>query len=763
MATRREPRTAVEPATPSDDVPPLAEAKLAPPRVRGRLVGRPRVLRRLDAGEDAVLTLVAAPAGYGKTTAVRAWCAERAAALAWVTLDAGDNDPARLWACVATAVDRVRAGLGRAVLQRLRVAGASIEAAIDELLNGAAVFAGEIVVVLDDLQTVTNSDCLATISYALDHLPANVRVIAITRTDPPLRLAQLRARGQLAELRGDELAFTADEARALLADWAGLELVPSEVETLRERTEGWPAALFLSALWLRNVEDPHRAVRAFGGDHRFVADYLSSEVIGSLDDDARAFLLRACVLGRFTPELCDVVMGRSDSAAVLAELERSNLFVRRLERGRWYRIHSLFAEFAVHALAAHEPGAAEDVHRRAAVWFRSRGNPAEAIEHAWAADDLELVAQILVEHQVAVYRAGGARTLLRWMRRLPDAQFVEHPDLAVGAATVAATIGRTTLEQRRFLELARRARAEHPERVGPFTRALEEMVRALTLDGGVGRALLHGRRAVDLSRAGSDETLVSSLGSLARAAYLAGELEEAWDAASRAIEHPDVERRPPAHVLARSTLALVAVERGQARSARTHAEQARQIVGKLGSSRTWLGGNAAVALGSVLLGEGIDAEAERELAYAEGCFGDEVATVHHVWLLVLLARVRCRRGRLEEAVATLRSAREEMSQLADCGRVPTIAGEVERELSAAEKRAGAGELLGAPSGAELAVLRSLASDLTIRQIAAQLFLSPNTVRSHTRAIYRKLGVNTRADAVARADALDLLGQTESPM
>jgi LuxR family transcriptional regulator, maltose regulon positive regulatory protein len=746
----------------ADAAPPLAEAKLAAPRSRTAIVQRPRILAVLDAADDAALTLVAAPTGYGKTTAVRAWCASRDASLAWVTLDVGDNDPARFWAYVASAVDRVRQGLGRRALQRLSVAEGSMETVVDELMNGIAALGDTLVVVLDDLHTVTDGECVSSLDYAVEHLPANARLIVLTRTDPALRLPQLRARGSLAELRANELAFTAAETRELLVEHAGIPLDAEEVETLRRRTEGWPAALFLAALWLRDVEDPQRAVREFGGNHRFVADYLSSEVIGSLDDDARSFLLRACVLGRFTAELCDGVLGRSDSAAILAELERSNLFVLRLEREGWYRIHSLFAEFAVHELASLEPGAAEEIHQLAAKWLRSRARPVEAIEHASAAGDHELVAQILVEHQVAAYRTGRARTLLRWMRTLPDEQFIEHPELAVGAATVAATIGQTTLEQRRFLQLARRARVEHPERLTPYVGAMEEMVSALTVDGGVTRALVHGRRAVELARAGADDVLVAALGSYARAAYFAGELDQAWTAALRAVEHPDAEHRPPGHCLARSTLALVAIERGQIAAARVQAERAKSIVGRIGISRTWLGANASAALGSVLAHEGAHAEAERELAYAEHFFRDEVATVHHAWLLVLLAGVRCRRGRLDEAEATLRSAQQALAGLADSGRVPSIAAEVERELAVARRRASGGEMLDAPSDAELAVLRLLATDLSAREIGEELFLSPNTIRSHTRALYRKLGVNSRAEAVARAGTLGLLGQAEAP-
>src|SRR5262249_41705289 len=182
------------------------------------------------------------------------------------------------------------------------------------------------------------------------------RLIVVSRMDPALGLPQRRARGDLSELRSSELAFTTEEAYELLVDRGGVSLEAHEVETLCERTEGWPAALYLALLWLRHLDDPHRAVRDFGGDHRFVADYLNHEVLGSLDEDARWFLLRTSVLGQFTIELCEAVFGRDDAASVLRDLERSNLFVARLEHGGWFRVHSLFAEFAGFQLAASEPG-----------------------------------------------------------------------------------------------------------------------------------------------------------------------------------------------------------------------------------------------------------------------------------------------------------------------------------------------------------------------------------------------------------------------
>jgi LuxR family transcriptional regulator, maltose regulon positive regulatory protein len=746
----------------SDELPPLAEAKLAAPRQRRGLVRRPRLEQALEAGADAALTLVAAPAGYGKTTAVRAWVEHSGSAFAWVTLDAADNEPARLWTYVATAIDRIRNGLGRRALNRLRASATAVEVAVDEVMNGIAEFGQPVTLVLDDLQTVTDRECLASLDYAIERLPPTARLIMITRADPALELARLRGRGTLSEVRAGDLAFTPAEARELLVDRAGLELDEEQIGILRKRTEGWPAALYLAALWLRSVEDRDEAVLEFGGQHRYVAEYLSHEVLASLDPARRSFLLRAAVLGSFTAELCDAVLDRSDSAAVLGELEESNMFVLSLERREWFRVHALFAEFAAAQLAAVEPRAPQAIHRRAAEWLRSQGLVVEAMQHAAAAGDLEVVAELLSEYHLPLIRNGRSGTLLRWAQALPDDLLIRHPDAAVGAATAALLVGRMTRERRRFVRLAEHARRQNPERFGVYEECVTAMLRAAGLDGGVGDAVVEGYRAVELAQRSVDDTLVAALSSLARALYFAGDLDAARSAASRAVEHPDTARRAPAVTVAHAVLALIAADRGRAASAREHAEAARALVGRITSSRSWLGSTVAEAVGAVLAAEGDLAAAEREFSYAERFLEDEVATVPHARLLVRLAGIRCRRGRLDDADDTLCRAREELAELRDSGAVPLFADEVASEIEQARRQAGNGHILELPSEAELTVLRLLASDLSTREIAARLFLSPNTVRSHIRSIYRKLGVGTRQDAVARADTMGLLTGTQSP-
>ena len=745
-----------------DTSPLILEAKLEPPRLQHGLVHRPRTLAALDAGVDAVLTLVAAPAGYGKTTATRAWCATQDAAPVWLTADSGDNDQTRLWRHLATAVDRVRSGLGQPALRRLSVAGSPIEDAVDELMNGIASYASPLSLILDDLHSVTDDECLASLDYALPHLPANARLIVMTRVDPPLSLGRLRGRGELVELRADDLTFNRSEARELIVVRGRVELDDDEIDLLLTRTEGWPAALVLAALWLQTVDDPSIAVRAFGGDHRFVADYLSSEILASLREDHLSFLQGIAVLGEFTADLCDAVLERNDSESELAELERGNLFVSRLEQGKWFRMHALFAEYAQARLASTDPGAASRIHLRAARWLRSKGLRDKAVAHAAAAGDHELVAQMLVEDHLTMIRNGGLRTLVRQVRALPDESVVEHPELAVGAAAAAKLAGGSTIESRRFLGLADRALAKQPATSIGYVAAGVRMVRAMMLDGGVTHAVADGRLAIELAQTESLEVEPAARAATARALYFAGAMEEAQEAAVHVLKHPEIDQRVPTLVHTRATLAFVAVARGQIARARRHAEQAKAATGRIGTSRSWLGANASAAIGVVLAAEGDLVAAERELATAEHFFADDVPTLHHTWLLALLAQVRIRRGRLDRGEAALRSVRDDLDELPDSGIVVALADDAERDLEAARVRAHVGDVLESPSEAETAVLRLLAGDLTTREIGDQLFLSHNTVRSHVHALYAKLGVHSRADAVARAAELGLLGEADSP-
>jgi len=741
----------------------MSAGKLAPPSLPPESVTRPRVMRALDAGRPGALTLVVAPAGYGKTTAVRAWCELRQTPFVWVSLDDSDNDPFRLWSCVSTAAERLRPRLGVGASRWLEMAGGAIEASIDELWRRTAELGGELVFVLDDYHEVTDSESLTSIDHALKRLPANARIVVVSRADAGLRLARLRVRGALAELREAELAFTLAETRRLVEKAALEDLTALDVESLWLRTQGWPAGLALAVGWLRSMEgDRHAALRRFGGGHRLIAQYLSEEVLAALGPDQRQFLERVAVLGRVHPALCDDVLNRGDSNEMLSGLARVNAFITPLDSGGWYRVHPLLAEFTRAQLAADDSHGEQRIHRSAARWFRDRRLPIAALEHAAQADDNALVADILAEQHLALIRAGRARTILRWAERLPDDEIIGRPDIATAAATAAAIIGGHTIQLRRYPQLADWAQARRPAAVSPYTTATAAMVRAASLDGGVNAAVIEGRQAVAIAEREADATLVAALGGLARALFFAGEMADAWDAALRALEHPDADRRPPGHAFARSTLALVAAERGQLAWSRAHAEKARSIMGTVGNSRSWLGANAAVATGIVFREEGDHAAAERHFAQAERFFRDDVPTVHHAWLLLLLALTRSRRGRLDDAARTLDEARIVIAGLPDVGILAPLGEAVQDELERRRGRVADGEVLALPTDAEMAVLRFLITDLSAREIAGELFLSPNTVRSHIRSIYRKLGAQSRTEAVARATSMNLLAHSQSP-
>jgi LuxR family maltose regulon positive regulatory protein len=280
----------------------------------------------LDGDAPTGLTVLNATVGYGKTTLARSWCTERPEAVIWMTLDAADDDPVRLWTHLATAVERLGDGLGSDALMSLGARGAPIEAAVDEVMNGLVSYGRAATIVLDDLHAVKSEASLHSIEHAVERLPVNARLVASTRSDLRIGAARLLARRALTEIRARELAFTIDETRELLAR-EGIEVSDDSVELLVERTEGWPAGLYLAALWLRDLDHPDDDVRAFAGSARHVGEYLTDEVLTALSPNTRDFLVRTSVLARFTPELCDAVLGGEDSAAVLAELARSNMFL----------------------------------------------------------------------------------------------------------------------------------------------------------------------------------------------------------------------------------------------------------------------------------------------------------------------------------------------------------------------------------------------------------------------------------------------------
>ena len=740
---------------------PLIETKLVPPRLGREVVIRDRLLAELDRHSSRALTLVEAPVGFGKTVLVQSWCAHTDSAVAWVSLDAGDNDPSRLWAYIATSVDRVRSGLGRGALARLRSLGAPIEVAVDELVNGVTAYAQPLAIVLDDLHLVTEEACLSSLEHAFVHLPANARMIATTRADPALPLGRLRGRGALSEIRAHALALTVDEARELLVSREGIALDDESVELLVERTEGWPAGLYLAALWLRDLEDPAAGVRNFHGDHRHIADYLTSEVLDALDADTRRFLVETSVLGRFSPTLCDYVLGRSDSSACLREIERTNGFLIALDpQGEWYRYHHLFAELLKLELAHTEPRALTRIHVRASDWCRENGLTEDALEHAAAASDEGLIATILSDNHRALLRSGQMATILRWVTTLPDELLLERPELPLAGALASGMLGHSHHERKRLISLAARVRAEKRAAWGPYHEVMLGLTATPWVENDVGESLKLIRGAADLARTAVPEGAVPALAILGLLLFLTGELAEARAAAEEALARPEVERAHHGHVVALASLALIHAEAGAADTAEAEALKAVEVAEEAGISGVSTGGLAHVALASALAAGGRLRRAEREALEGERLRRHPEPEAVHLYALVTLAGIRARRGELAHARAHLDEVNRGLEAFDDPGRLPELALTAEGLL--AQREESTAPLAEPLTAAEMNVLGLLASELSLREIAARLYLSRNTVKTHTRALYRKLGVSSREEAVVEATALGLLASDESP-
>jgi ATP/maltotriose-dependent transcriptional regulator MalT len=734
----------------------LVETKLMPPRVREQIVQRPRLLRALDGFADTELTLLSAPAGSGKSVLVASWCAAHPElAIAWLSVDPADNDPVRLWTYVATAVDRVLPGLGRRAVERLQRPGAAVTAALDELLGAISASSDPLTVVLDDLHLLQDEHALRSVEYAVEQLPRSARLIALTRADPGIRLGRLRARKALGELRVRDLAFTLEEARELIVMQEGVPLDDGQLGMLVERSEGWAAGLYLAALWLREQPDPKKGLQDFNGDHRHVAEYFSGEVIDGLDDDTRRFLLHTAVLARLSGPLCDAVLDTVGSDARLAELARSNLFLVPLDpRGEWYRYHQLFRDLLRMELRRTDPAMVVELHRRAGTACRAHGLVEEALEHADAAGDAEVVVEILLEHHRELLRAGHEATLLRWVHRIEVPTLREAPELCAAGAIASGLLSRSASERAGLLLLADDAVRERPERLTPYVASVLALARGAWIDGDTGRAIENGRTAAEMGRCGADEIAVAALAALAFSLYVDGALAEARTIALEALDRPEAHLRPHGLVYAHATLALLELELHRAHAAEARAEQALELAETGGLTNTWSAALAFSAHGAALLGLGRLARGERQAERGEVLRRAPEPTVEHAHALLVLAEARILRHRLAAAERDLGRAIEAIESFEDPGRLPALAARLIEQL--ANARSSAPTLVEEPSPSELAVLRLLATDLTQRQIGQQLYLSLNTVKTHARGIYRKLGASSRQEAVARAEALGLL-------
>ena len=532
---------------------PLLRSKLRVPDRRPGVVARPRLAGRLHEAGRSALTVLSAPAGFGKTTLLTEWLAAvrpSGSAAAWVSLDARDSDARLFLTYVVTAVQAALPEVGAAALEAL-AASAPLETVVASLLNDLSQSSTDLVLVLDDYHLVEAPEVHDAMSVLLEHQPAQLHVVLATRVDPPLPLARLRAGGRLVELRAADLRFTAQESTAYLNDCMHLGLGDGDLGALDARTEGWIAALQLAALSLRGRGDASAFIAGFAGDDRHVVDYLAEEVLAGLAPDVRDFLLQTSVLDRLSGPLCDAVTGQTGGTARLAALERANLFLVPLDgRRQWYRYHHLFAD-VLRAHLLEERAEVAGLHRRASAWFGDEGDTSSAIDHALAGDDPERAADLVELALPVLRRERREAELERWARALPDALVRVRPVLGVHLAGVLGQVPGGTGAAARLTAVeraVRRADGSWPEQPPPGLTVVDreayrslpasiEMFRAaLALaEADLAATLAHARSALALVPPGDALTRAAAGALAGLASWTVGDLAGAHAAYTESV------------------------------------------------------------------------------------------------------------------------------------------------------------------------------------------------------------------------------------
>jgi LuxR family maltose regulon positive regulatory protein len=735
---------------------------LRAPLPRPEQLVRRGLLELLHNALDCKLSVISAPTGYGKTTLLAHWrqVEEPEVPFAWVSLDEQDNDPIRLWRHIVEALHRAEPeeeNFGADVLVGMSAVGQRfVGITLPTLINEIAELSHRVVLVLDDYQSVTEGDSHESVAFFLEHLPENLHLVISSRSDPPLPLGRLRARGEMNEIRTEQLAFTEEEVECLLNEKMGLDIGPDDLSELLGRTEGWPAGIYLASLSLQNKEDKHAFVESFTGSNRYIVGLLGEEVLAGLPEEVRRFLLETSVLRTMTGPLCDAVTGGEGSARLLRELVRSNLFVVSLdEQDEWYRYHHLFSELLLYELKSSPPNLESTLRKRASAWLKDAGFVEEAIRQAIAAPDYERVELLIARHWYGHVFAGQTATVQRWLVSLPEEMFTQNAALALVKAWICA-LGGQREESARFLALAESIPHEGPLPDG--TASVESgvaILRATFGYDGVQSTVEEARRAAELEPGESSPWAALVRFGLGSGLYLSGETSQARNPLEEALALTEDGQRL-VRIVTLSFLSFVAADEGHLEEAESCARAAQALVERLRPYRIPQTSLASIALGRVLAERGRLEEAQTELESALSARRRLSGLSPWPTLigLLALASVRTARGDRAGGRAVLAEVRAILEVYPDAGIFPELAEREERKLRARRPRDG--QLDGELTGRELDVLRLLGGELSTRLMAQSLYVAPSTVRTQVKSIYRKLGVTSRGDAVEEAHARGLI-------
>jgi ATP/maltotriose-dependent transcriptional regulator MalT len=743
---------------PDDATRPAVMASVASsPMARPGAVVRQALLDRLTDSLAARLVLMIAPAGWGKTSVLRDWrLTTQDANVAWLSVRESDNDPVRFWSRVVAALDTVAPGAGKPALEAVIASEGIMKPSEVEalLVDDLARLPGSVALVLDDFHLITSPEVRAGFEVLVRHLPPTLSLVVADRSEPDLPLARLRSRGELAEIKIDQLRFSETEAQQLFNQTLGLALAPDEVHALWQRTEGWATGLYLAGLPLLDRKEKYAAgsMEAVTRDDRLIFDYLAAEVLTGLPPRLHTFLLRTAVLGRLSAPLCDLVTGSAGSQDQLTEIERRQLFLVPLDNeGRWYRYHTVFAETLTHELERAEPGLAQLLHRRASAWHRQHGTIAEAIEHAIAAGDFfdvrELIAarwdEVLDENVEAV-------TIERWLDQLPRDMVVDDARMCVKRAVLNSLQGRSEGVEP-WLAAAEGAALQGPWDNGPTS--VESVVcfyRALHgwLGGDLATAEPLARRAAELElESGNAYWRARTLALLGAILFWRGQDADAMLLLEQVVRSAQRPADKQASFLALSYMAAIAARQGDYESAMS---LAREAADRADSGYTVL---ADLTSAHLLACNGKLEAAEAAAVTALDHARHRRLRLDTAAALLCIARIYTLAGRAAEARAHVGEASDIIANLPDSSALADLLAEAERSVGQLEP-----EPVATPrgrtrrpdglTGREAEILGLLTRGYTNLEIADELVISVHTVERHLQNSYRKIRVRNRADAAA---------------
>jgi LuxR family maltose regulon positive regulatory protein len=733
-----------------------SDAPLEAPFPRNGLIVRGDLLRRLAAvADDVPLVLLTAPAGYGKTTVLSQWMAAGDRDCAWVTVDAGDNDPVRLAGRIADALHRIEP-LDPAVFRALAGGvGSRHLVALPHLFASLRGWTRPAVLVLDDVHALHIAEAMNFVRALGAGLPPGFHLAIGSRLE--LSLGRLRLEGRCVEFGRDDLAFTAKEAAAVLSG-VGVAGAEETVDSVVRRTEGWPAGVYLAALALRTAPDAAAAADRIAGDDPLILDYFLDQILARESPDTVRFMLRTAALDEMCGSLCDHVLEGGGSAGRLGDAARRSLFVVPLDRrGEWYRYHTLVADMLRSELRRREPGEELRVHRRAAGWYEERGDHEAAITHALASQDTVTAAQLMNRHAQSFIAAGRLRTVRGWLDALDEPGLTTYPPLAITAAWIFALDG-DPLRAQRCLRAAERLSFEDPMPDGSVSfDSARTVLHAALGASGVERMAIDATAAVDLEPPGSTWYPVA-MAMLGTAHALTGAPEKAVKELTMATRlGRDVQRVSASTALAE--LSLLAADRGDWATAEQEANDAVDLIGIGGLQDGLLSILAYVAAARVAAHQGDHDRAQRYVGLALRLYATP-SPAAFPWVAaqvaITLGQTCLDLGDGTGARVRVEDARRHLAQLPTDGvlrqQLRRVAVRLPREASQPDLPSAT-----ALTAAELRVLQLLATHLAVGEIGDELHTSRNTAKTHVAAIYRKLQCSTRTAAVHRGRALGVLG------